>query len=290
MTAKKNDLRNVKQTQFDRAQVLKGSFSELNSGLRTVPTNAILRDVYTHFSQTVNAGGQPTDVTYYQANVTAIDQITFTADVSQSLAGTYIVLEEFLTKKTHVFYYVVSGSGTAPGVGDIETAINIATNDPASVVCYSTKLVLDTVEDFTVTAKNLVANNLTLEYYQFGETSAIDTGTTGFFVTRIQEGDSKEVGSVSITYTAEGDPIYNGNTLKGLIYNPYTASFESSGSAANGSILYGVKYDYFTTTLPSSTQTAYTYKFGGASGATVAVVTVTFTDSSKCEILTVEKT
>ena len=105
----------MQQTQFDRGQVLKGSFSELNSALRTLGTNAILKDAYTHFTQTVDGEGRPLHVTYYQAGDPAQDELIFVADVSQSLAGTYFILEEFLTKKTHAFYYVVDGNGTAPG-------------------------------------------------------------------------------------------------------------------------------------------------------------------------------
>lgn len=222
----KKDFRNMQQTQFDRGQVLKGSFSELNSALRTVGTNAILKDSYTHFTQTLNGDNLPTEVTYYQAGDPAQDELIFVADVNQSLAGTYFILEEFLTKKTHAFYYVVDGNGTAPGVADIETAVNISENDTASTVCFATKSVMDGIEEFIITSKNFLANSIQLEYLQFGETSAVDTGTSGFFVSRIKEGSSVEVGHVELSYDVDGNPIYNGNTLKGLLYNAYTASFD----------------------------------------------------------------
>tara|TARA_R110000851_G_scaffold25740_2_gene73851 strand:- start:546 stop:1562 length:1017 start_codon:yes stop_codon:yes gene_type:complete len=222
----KLDFRNVKQTQLDSAQTLKGSFSELQSALRTYGTNAILKEGYTHFFQQTNANGLPTYVEYWQASAPSTDKLSFRADNAGDLAGTYFTLQEYLTKRTHVFYFVVSGAGVAPGIGDTETPIILENNDPASVVAYSTKLVLDSVDEFTVTHNGLLAAYLELEYMQFGQTAPIDVGTTGFLTTRVTQGDSFQVGEVYLDYDVNGSPIYGGNTLKGLLFNPYTASFD----------------------------------------------------------------
>lgn len=222
----KLDFRNVKQTQLDMGQTLKGSFSELQSSLRTYGTNAILKDGYTHFIQTTNANGYPTNVEYWQATDTAIDKITMNADIAGSKAGTYFALQEYLTKKVHVFYYVVSGSGTAPGIGDIETPINIATNDSAALVAFSSNSVINSVEEFSSIQPTVLSAFIQVEYFQFGETSAVDTGTSGFLVSRINAGASFKVGEVCLDYDIDGHPIYGGNTLKGLLFNPYTASFD----------------------------------------------------------------
>jgi len=222
----KLDFRNVKQTQLDPGQVLKGAFSEYQSGLRTFATTPILKDSYTHFIQQVNGSGFPTYVEYWQATSTAIDKLQFGPDVSGSKAGTYIVLQEYLTKRTHVLYYVVSGSGSAPGIGDIETPVNIVTNDSAALITYATKLVIDTVEEFTATQNGLLSSYLEIEYFHFGDTTAIDVATSGFVTNRLVEGTSFKVGEVYLEYDVDNNPIYNGNTLKGLLYNPYTASFD----------------------------------------------------------------
>lgn len=222
----KLDFRNVKQTQFDRGQVLKGSFSELQSALRVYSNNAILKDAYTHFIQEVDGSGRPTKVTYYQATAPATDRINFRADSGGDLAGTYFTLQEFITKKTYVFYYVVSGSGVAPGIGDVETAIVINNNDPASVVAFASREIINAAECFDVIDDNLLASYVDIEYLQFGETEFVNTGTTGFLTSRLVDGESFEVGEVELSYDVDGNPIYNGNPLKGLLYNPYTASFD----------------------------------------------------------------
>ncbi len=46
----------------------------------------------------------------------------------------------------------------------------------------------------------------------------------------------------------------------------------------------------FISLAQTSTQDIWTFKFGGSGGTTVATVTVTFTDSTKVTISTVEKT
>ncbi len=282
----RTDNRNVKQTQFDGGQVIKGSFSELNSGLRSIPTNSIIRDVYTHFINVVDAQGRTTEITYYQATEPAIDTITFVADVAKSLASKYIIMDQFLEQKTVALYYVVGGTGVAPGVADIEIAVPIADNDTASIVAFATKIAIESLDYFTVASNSFLSPDLTVTYLQFGETDAINVGTTGFTVVRDNVGVSVEVGHAIMSYSGQ-DIIYLGNTLKNLVFNPYTASFESSAGSSNGSILAGISWDYFATTFPSSTTTQYEYKTGGVAGTVVATVTVTFTDASKCEILNV---
>ena len=222
----KLDFRNIKTSQFGGSQLERMEFSELQSAKRVFNTTPVLKDAYTHFFQQVNAEGFPTYVQYWQATDTATDKLQFRADSGGDLAGTYIILQEYIGQRTHVFYYVVSGNGVAPNIGDIETPINIITNDSAASVALATKLVLDTIDEFEVTKKRYLDSYIEIEYLQFGETSAIDVGTTGFITTRLKAGASFEVGEVILDYDVDGNPIYNGNTLRGLLYNPYTASFD----------------------------------------------------------------
>jgi len=62
------------------------------------------------------------------------------------------------------------------------------------------------------------------------------------------------------------------------------------GAGALGSFLQGVEFDFILATYPSSVVEVYTYKNGGASGTTVAVLTVTYTSASKQLISTVART
>lgn len=222
----KLDFRNVKNSQFDPGQTQKMAFSELQSAFRHYETNVILKDAYTHFIQELDGSDRPTKVTYYQATAPASDRINVRADSGGDLAGTYFTLQEFITKKTHVFWFNVSGSGTAPGIGDVEHQINLSTNDPSSVVAFAVKNSVEGTDEFYVLRSDLLSSYVDIQYYQFGETQAINLGTSGFVASRLTQGASFEVGNIDLTYDIDGSPIYNGNKLKGLLYNPYTASFD----------------------------------------------------------------
>lgn len=220
------DFRNVKNTQFDPGQTNKMAFSELQSAFRHYETNAILKDAYTHFVQELDGDSRPTKVTYYQASRPASDRLNVRADSGGDLAGLYFTLQEFITKQTHVFWFKVSGSGSAPGIGDVEHEIALNNNDPASVVAFAVKNAIEATDEFYVLDSNLLSSYADIQYYQFGETQALDTGTTGFLSSRLVEGESFEVGEAILSYNVDGHPVYNGNVLKGLLYNPYTASFD----------------------------------------------------------------
>lgn len=236
MSAKK-DFRNITKSQFDRGQIDKAEFSELQSAKKVYNTTPILKDSFTHFIQEVDSDGYPTKVNYYQAAHPTIDRVTFVSDNSGDLAGTYFILQEFITKKTYAIYYVVDGVGTAPSVADEEIAVNIQENDGAPIIALSTKQVLSGIESFIVSHKSFLSNSLEIEYQQFGDTEAIDVDGTGFTVTRLQEGFSAEVGEVELEYDGNKNPIYNGSTLKGLLYNPYTASFDVERDSIDVSVV-----------------------------------------------------
>ena len=303
----KLDFRNVKNSQFDGSQTQKMAFSELQSAYRQYETNAILKDAYTHFVQELNANSKPTKVQYYQATDPTQDRINVRADNNGDLSGKYIILQESISKKTYVFWFKVSGVGTAPGIGDAEIEVSLNNNDPASLVAYSLKTAINNTSEFTIINSEILSAKIDVEYFQFGETDNIDVGTTGFLATRIKEGSSLLVGQVELSYDVDGSPIYNGNKLKGLIYNPYTASFdvEASEITANiadkqltSSTVYDkqaldvniadqVIWDSIETTFPDDYTDLYTYK---NAGEPVQTIRVSYADLAKKIILLIEKT
>lgn len=220
------DFRKVKNTQFDSAQTARLEFSELQSAKRVLPTNAILRDGYTHFTQVLDGSDRPTQVNYYQATKPAQDKLTFVADSGTNLAGTYFVLTSPLSKRTSAFYYVVDGSGSAPGIADDEYAVVISANDPAAVVRLSTQPIVEAVDDFNIIRPpSILSDFFTIEYHDFGEAPAINLGSTGFSTTRTQDGDSIDVAEVTLEYDVDNNLIWQGQTLKGAVFDPYSASF-----------------------------------------------------------------
>lgn len=228
----KLDFRNVKMTQFDSSQTNRMEFSELQSAKRVLPTNTILKDAYTHFRQELDGDNRPTKVDYYQALDSTIDKLTFRADSGGDLAGTYYVLTNNLDGKTYAIYQVVSGSGTAPGVADVEIAATYNNNDSATLVAFANKQALANITDIRITYSGILSDFVEIEYLQFGETPVIDLGTTGFTVSRTKEGESYLVTSVELEYDSDGNIIWQEELLKNAVYDPYTASFNFPTKAA----------------------------------------------------------
>lgn len=227
------DFSNIKMSQFGMGNVIRASFSELQSALRITNTNALLKDAYTHFIQELDVNNNPTKIEYYQASQAVIDEIFFIDDVAGSLQGKYIVVQEFISKREIALYVTVDGVGTAPTAGDLQVAVNISENDPASIVRLAFITALGAYESFQVErVGKYTESSIKVTYLQFGETEAIDLTDTGFTVNRIQSGDSFKVGEVIIEYDEYQNPIWDGNLLKGMVYNAFTGEFESAGAGA----------------------------------------------------------
>lgn len=58
----------------------------------------------------------------------------------------------------------------------------------------------------------------------------------------------------------------------------------------SGNLLQGVEWDYLSATYPTTSSEVYTFKKGGSSGVTTAVIEINYTDNSKANIDTVERT
>lgn len=301
----KKDFRNVKQTQYDSGQVIKGSFSEQQSALRVYNTNTILKDSFTHLVQEFDDQDRVVKVDYFQAISPSIHRLSFRADNEADLAGKYFKIFTFLDKKVHVFYYKVDGVGDEPTEGDYKYVINIKRNDPVSLIAYSSRNFIRQLSEFKIIGNNLLSNYIDIEYNQFGESELIDVNDTGFTAIIQKEGESVEVGNVQLSYDENNNIIYNGNTLKGMYFNPYTANFDSkpgfsiadnkeiTSTEAYGkqsldvNIVDEVKWDSIETTFPDLYTELYTYK---KNGLAVQTVRVSYQDSNKKVILLVEKT
>jgi len=258
------DFSNVKQTQLGMGNVIRGSYSELQSGLRVLDTNAILKDAYTHFIQTLNVDDLPTFVEYYQSTSPTKYDLNTVADVSSSLLDEYIILEEFISKRTILLHYRVGGVGTAPGIADEEYAVEILENDSAALVCRATIEVLKTLDsEFKVhKVGGYLSNTIAIQYLQFGEASPINLGSTGFSQTLIKQGTSFKVGEVYLDYDADGSPIYNGNVLKGMVYNAYRGIFEVKPNDPKSLVFeLGINYDKVEASYSGNIET-YTYYLG----------------------------
>jgi len=284
------DFRNVKQSQYGSDQTLKGSFSELQSSLRTYETSPILKDAYTHFDQTVDGSGEPLDVTYYQGTSPATYKLDTVADVAQSLAGTYFDITDPHSGVVHYFWYQVSGAGVDPSIiGAIPHMVPITTNDSALLVAATTKVIIDSTGLFKVFDYTGIIASLNIRQEHFGEAIIINTASSGFTSTDIDTGTQEIVGQVSITYDTNGSPIYQGHVLTGYNYDVFSANFVRNPqlSLPSGAIdvidisPFG-RYDEIQITYPSAEVEVYDYKLATVS---IGTVTITYTDATKEDLV-----
>ena len=75
--------------------------------------------------------------------------------------------------------------------------------------------------------------------------------------------------------------------LKKRSYKQFT-NFETA--VLTVSPLLDFKWDYMSQVATSSTVDTFTFKYGGSGGTTVGVIVITYTDSTKATISTVERT
>ena len=69
-----------------------------------------------------------------------------------------------------------------------------------------------------------------------------------------------------------------------------TAHAKLDDIITNGSILAGVDWDYVKVTYPNATTETYTFREGGSGGTVQATVTLVYTDSTKEDLDTAERT
>lgn len=152
--------------------------------------------------------------------------IHFTDDINASLAGTYIEFTSSITKKKLVVWYSVDNVGSAPNIPNAKfIEVSIKENDKAMYVVWLTNQKLKIEPFFEKTNVNKLTK-LELTYAEFGTATQININNTPFNLTTINEGVSVLVGEILLDYSNSGNPIYNGNELKNLKFNPFTASFD----------------------------------------------------------------
>lgn len=120
-----------------------------------------------------------------------------------------------------------------------------------------------------------------------GDNIAISDGTNTMDVNPDGSINVVPVGPIDIEVdAADGDNIAIKDVTGTNAMNVYP---DGSIDARRKNTLITVPFDYIVAGYPSTTVEVYTYKFGGAGGTIVGVITVTYTDATKNLISTVAK-
>lgn len=215
-------------SQLDMGGVIKDVHDFPGHSLRTRDANSVVPVYFTHFDATYNGNGQPTQVIYYAGITPEISQVA--VKPATSLNNTYFFIFEGRTNKSYYFWFNVDGLGTDPSVAN-STGIEVALNssDPAVIVAQAIELTINLSPVYNRLWKVLRKNSvLTITALKTGETSDTMDGDTTFVFSTTQQGSQCEVARVDLDYSNNGDPIYEGQILRGHTFNVFTGKFDKN--------------------------------------------------------------
>lgn len=216
----------TRSSQYDGMLVLRDIHDLPGHSIRVRDALSVVPQHYTHFDATYNGNGQPTQVIYYAGTKAEITQIG--VKEASSLNNKYFFLFEGRTNKSYYIWFNVDGLGVDPSVTN-STGIEISLNssDPAILVAAAIELTLNNLykDKWYVLRKNAVLEVSTVKR---GEVNDTLDGDTTFIFSTLQQGSQQEVARVDIDYSNNGDPIYEGQVLRGHTFNIFTGKFDKN--------------------------------------------------------------
>jgi hypothetical protein len=166
-----------------------------------------------------------------EAGLPVISSIQCLADVSNSLRGTFFVIND--GSSNYYVWYRTNGVGSDPGAGSISVMVDIATNATADAVAAATKTALEGV-GFTV---SIATATLTVTTSALADSGAASDGDTGFNITLIQDGvypftGIKRPDSIfAKKYIRIGDsPVFD--------YGPYECALEIGNPSVGSTVFF----------------------------------------------------
>lgn len=226
MAKKRNDIEVEDVTgtsQYDGLQVLKDAHSLPGHYIRTRESLTLVKSYFDSFTVQYEANN-PVEVCYFAGTKAHLTTIGIVGDVNSSLASTYFIITSGRKEVRYAVYFKVNGVGTAPSVaGTTNVEVNINENDPAAVVALAVELALANLGNvFKIIRENAVLSVTTVKLGVTNNT--LDVGT-GFTISNTV-GESEQVEKVYLTYSSDGNPIFQGEELVDYKYNIYTGRFE----------------------------------------------------------------
>lgn len=212
-----------KLSDLEGDQVLRDVHDYPGHTLRVRDTIVINDEHYDNFKVTYDLNNNPTEVCYFVGITPHLTTIGFSGDTAGSLNNTYFFIYEPRSNDRFHIWYNVDGTGVDPAPSN-STGIEvpIVSNDPATVVTSATEIVL---AGYPTLFKTIRQNStLKIETIRLGEASNTIDATTGFLITN-DPGTSEQTNKVQIDYV-NGNPIWEGQELKGHVLNIFTGKFE----------------------------------------------------------------
>ncbi len=205
--------------------VLRDSHSFPGHYVRTRESLTVVKDFYDSFEINYDVNNLPIQVSYYVGTAAHVTTLACKDDVAGSLNDTYFFLYASQSNARFYIWYNVDGTGTDPLIANstgIEVPISVG--DPKGIVANATQLILNMSTYspyFNITRSSSILTIANLNNGPISDTVDVSTG----FIINNEEGAKELVQKVDLTYNG-ANPIFNGQELKGYVYNAYTSRFE----------------------------------------------------------------
>lgn len=213
-------------SQYDLGLVLKDVHDFDGQFLRVADVRSVISGYYSHFNVSYNVDNNPEIIEYYVGTQPHISHITFVNDNAGDLNNTYFTIRSNPDNQKYHIWFNVDNTGVDPApIGSIGIEIPIAANDNSNVISYAVEYVIKNFYSgvFDAYRKN---GSIEIRTRQFGIIDGSVDFNTGVSISNVQ-GDQRLVKKLEIEYSS-GDPVYQGQVLKGYYFDVYSGKFEKS--------------------------------------------------------------
>ena len=268
---------------YDTGQIFKEVHDLHGKTLRVSDSMSVVGQFYSHFRVEYNNDNLPSQVSYFRGTQSHRTSVGCVSDNNRSLQNKYIRIYSAPDNKAFHLWFNVDDLGLPPVIeGSTPIEVPINSNDDSFVIAMAITLVLNTLHknDFYVTR---TSSAVEIQTTGLGVVSNTTDSSTGFAIVN-NIGKQELISFIEIGYEGQ-NPVYKGQVLKNYIFNVFSGQFELKED--NTSALVQVIWDEISTTFPETNKDLYTYK---NNNITVQQTLVTYVDSTKKQIVSVQKT
>lgn len=221
------------ESYLDQGGVIKNVHDRYGQALRTTDAFSVITSKYTHFRANYNLLSLPEQVTYYRGTKAHKTSVACAFDIAGSLNNKYFIIRSAPDNRLYHVWFNVDGTGVNPApVNSTGIEIPISTNDTAFIIAAAITLTINALfkEFFYATRINGVVEIQTTGYGII--TNSIDFNS-GFGILN-SSGEQELITEININYDGV-DPYYNGQVLKGYVFDIFEGKFVLKSASGGGS-------------------------------------------------------
>lgn len=216
-------------SQYDPGLIAKEVHDFYGQSIRTTDANSLVKNFFTNYRVSYDYLNRPTTVSYYRGTKSQLTKFSVNT-IGLNLDGKYFTIRSAISNDLYVVWFDVNNSSVQPVVSGAKyIQIDIAANDTESLIAMAISLTINNLYGniFNVTRN---AQAIEIATAQLGIANPSTEGTTPFVFTQ-SPGEETLVEKIDISYQGN-DPVFQGQVLKGYVFNIAKGQFEVSSNSA----------------------------------------------------------